>query len=108
MSTESILNDLHTRDHVMEQALARRVAGFPWYSDDKASWPASTDADGVCTGQLLLEDVVDLAADKLDNLRKILTQLLPSLLNTLDTVNPTLFAQVLEEIQFYEAYSKRV
>lgn len=51
----------------IEQALARALGTFPWYKDDQKNWPGTTDADGVCTGNFTVLDVVDQAVARITN-----------------------------------------
>lgn len=48
--------------HEVEQTLAQAIGGFPWYKDDQKNFPGATEADGVCIGELVTEDIVDHAA----------------------------------------------
>lgn len=42
-----------------------KVLGFPWYKDDQKNFPGATDANGVCTGPYVAEDLAELAAKRI-------------------------------------------
>lgn len=46
----------------VEQVLAQVIGGFPWFKDDQKSFPGSTEKDGVCIGELVVDDLVHHAA----------------------------------------------
>lgn len=53
------------QNETLIQSLAQALGGFPWYKDDQKNFPGATEEDGVCTGELVLEDLVDMAISAL-------------------------------------------
>ncbi|MBB4799707.1 hypothetical protein HNP32_003467 [Brevundimonas bullata] len=56
-----------------------KALGYPWFKDDQANFPGSTETDGVCVGDHVAESIADEAARRLtqaerqrDELRKAL------------------------------------
>lgn len=56
-----------------------KALGYPWFKDDQANFPGSTESDGVCVGDHVAESIADEAARRLtqaerqrDELRKAL------------------------------------
>lgn len=77
---EQALDKSNQREDRLERALIEQEAifakvlgevpalGFPWYKDDQKNFPGATAADGVCTGELVAEDLARLAANKIKQL----------------------------------------
>ena len=42
-----------------------KALGFPWYKDDQKNFPGATEADGICEGHYVAQDMANLAAGKL-------------------------------------------
>lgn len=42
-----------------------KVLGFPWYKDDLKNFPNATEAHGICEGELVAEDMANLAAERI-------------------------------------------
>jgi hypothetical protein len=60
---EKLAEERKSRIHQLnelEQTMAQALGGFPWYKDDQANFPGATEADGVCVGELVIEDLVGL------------------------------------------------
>jgi hypothetical protein len=56
--------------NAIEQALARALGGFPWYCDDQQNFPGATAENGVCVGELVVEDLVAMAAKQLTEIKE--------------------------------------
>lgn len=59
------------QNHYIEQKLAQALGGFPWYKDDKANFPGSTEADGVCVGVDTAESLADMVAARVEAMQAV-------------------------------------
>lgn len=60
--TERRIDEITAAEARMEQLLAQALGCFPWYKDDQDNFPDATEDDGVCVGDLVLEDLAQMAA----------------------------------------------
>lgn len=51
----AILNERHHHEQMIGQAI-----GMPWYVDYPENFPDATKDDGVCVGELVLEDLINI------------------------------------------------
>ncbi len=56
--------------HEVEQTLGQAL-GYPWYKDDQKNFPGATEADGVCTGDHVVETIAAEAANRIKALTPI-------------------------------------
>lgn len=47
-----------------------KALGYPWFKDDQANFPGSTEADGVCVGDHVAESIADEAASRLTQVER--------------------------------------
>lgn len=59
----------------LEQKIAIALGGFPWYCDSPEWFPGATKKDGVCVGELVLEDLVTMAVERIKELERQLEQI---------------------------------
>lgn len=63
-----LTNACAKQDNEICQTLGK-VMGFFWYKDDPVNFPEATEADGVCVGEYLAEDMAVLAAKRITDLK---------------------------------------
>lgn len=61
---EDLVDAVWRQDREIEQILGKAL-GYPRYCDDQASFPGSTEADGVCVGEHTPASLASEAADKI-------------------------------------------
>lgn len=64
-------NAFAEQNQFVEQTLAQALGGFPWYKDDPKNFPGATEENGVCVGELVVEDLAHLAAERIKELERM-------------------------------------
>lgn len=56
------------QNHEIEQVLAQAIGTYPWYANDQKNFPGATKADGVCTGDNVVDTIAVEAAKTIKEL----------------------------------------
>lgn len=70
------------QSHLREcEQVAGKILGYPWFMDDQANFPGSTEKDGVCVGEHVGETIVQELADAYIALKERVEELVSTILN---------------------------